>query len=58
MERSFNHLKKIKTRLRSHHTDSNVAQLMKISIERPEIDAVEFEKIMEIFEEHNHRILL
>ena len=58
MERSFSHLKMIKTRLRSHQSDSNVAQLMKILIEGPEIDAVEFEEIMEIFEEHSHGILL
>ena len=36
----------------------SVAQLMRISIEGPEIDTVEFEVIMEIFKEHNHRILL
>ena len=58
MERPFSYFKKIKTRLCSHQSDSNVAQLMKISTEGPEIDAVEFEEIMEIFEEHNHRILL
>ena len=31
---------------------------MRISIEGPEIDAVEFEEILAIFKEHNHRILL
>ena len=31
---------------------------MRISIEGPEIDAVEFEEILEIFKGHNHRILL
>ena len=31
---------------------------MRISIEGPEIDAVEFEEVLEIFKEHNHRILL
>ena len=34
------------------------AQLMRISIEGPEIDAVEFEEKLEICKEHNHRILL
>ena len=58
VERSFSHLKMIKTRLRSHLSDCSVAQLMRISIEGPEIDAVEFEEILEICKEHNHRILL
>ena len=48
----------IKTRLRSHLSDCSVAQLMRISIEGPEIDRVEFEEIMKIFKEYNHRILL
>ena len=43
VERSFSHLKMIKTRLPSRLSDCTVAQLMKISIEGPEIDAVEFE---------------
>ena len=58
MEQSFSHLKMIKTRLRSLLSDCSVAQLMRISIEGPEIDALEFEEILEIFKEHNHRILL
>ena len=58
MELSFIHLKMIKTRLHSHISDYNVAQLKQISIEGPEIDAMEFEKIMEILKEHNHRVLL
>ena len=47
----------IKTRLRSLLFDC-VAQLMRISIEGPEIDAEEFEEVLEICKEHNHRILL
>ena len=43
VERSFSHLKMIKTRLRSRLSDCSVAKLMGIAIERPEIDAVEFE---------------
>ena len=39
VERSFSHLKMIKTRLRSRLSDCSVAQLMRISIEGPEIDA-------------------
>ena len=58
VERSFSHLKMIKTRLRSRLSDCSVAQAMRIAIERPEIDAVEFEEILEICKEHNHRILL
>ena len=58
VERSFSHLKMIKTRLCSRLSDCSVAQLMKISIEGPEIDVEEFEEILEIFKEHNHRILL
>ena len=57
MERSFSHLKMIKTRLRSRLSDCSVAQLMRISIRGPEIDALEFEGILEICKEHNHRIL-
>ena len=58
VERSFSHLKMIKTRLRSRLSDCSVAQLMRISIEGPEIDAMEFEDILEIFKEHNLRIQL
>ena len=58
MELSFIHLKIIKTRLHSCLSDCNVTHLKQISIEGPEIDAMEFEKIMEIFKERNHRILL
>ena len=57
VERSFSHLIMIKTWLRSRLSDCSVAQLMRISIEGPEIDAAEFEEILEIFNEHNHRIL-
>ena len=58
VEQSFSHLKKIQTRLCSHLSDCSVAQLIRISIEGPEIYAVEFEAILEIFKEHNHRLLL
>ena len=58
VERSFSLLKMIKTRLRSLLSVCSVAQLMRISIEGPKINAVEFEKILEVFQEHNHRILL
>ena len=58
VERSFSHLKMIKTRLRSRLSDCSVAQLMRISIEGLENDAVEFAEILEMFKEHNHRMLL
>ena len=58
VERSFSHLKMIKTRLRSRLSDCSVALHMRISIEGLEIDAIGFEEIMEICKEHNHRILL
>ena len=58
VERSFSHLKIIKTRLRSRLSDCSVAQLMRISIEGPEINAVEFEEVLKICKQHNHRILL
>ena len=58
VERSFSHLKMIKTGLRSRLSECSIVQVMRISIKEPEIDAVEFEEILEIFKEHNHRILL
>ena len=57
-ELSFICLKIIITRLCSHLSDCSMAQLMRISIEGPEIDAVEFDEIMEICKEHNNRTLL
>ena len=48
VERSFSHLKIIKTRLHSRLSDSSVAHLMGISIEGPENDAMEFEEILAI----------
>ena len=47
MEQTFNHLKMIKSRLCSHLSDFE--QLMRISIDGPAIDAVEFGEILEIF---------
>ena len=49
-------LKMVKTRLRSCLSNCSVQQLMRISIEGLEIDAVEFEETLEIFERYNHRI--
>ena len=57
VESWFSHLRMIKTWLRSNLSDCSVAQLMRVSIEGPEIDAVVFEEILEIFKEHNYRKL-
>ena len=48
VERSFSHLKMIKTKLCSCLSDCSVAQLMRVSIEGPEINTVEFEEVLEI----------
>ena len=48
MEQSFSNLTMIKRRQYSRQSNCSVAQLMRITIEGPEIDVVEFEKIMEI----------
>ena len=45
MEHSFSHLKMIQTRLHSRLSDCSVEQLKIISIQGPEINAVEFEEI-------------
>ena len=58
VERSFSHLKMIKTSLCSRLSDCSVAQLMRIAIEGPEIDEWNLRKTLEICKEHNHRILL
>ena len=57
VERLFSHLKMMKTMLCSSLSDwcSTAYDDM---IEGPEIDAVEFEEILDILNEHNHRILL
>ena len=57
VERSSSHLIMIQTWLRSRLSDCSVAQLLRISMEGLEIDAVEFEEILEICKEHNYRIL-
>ena len=48
VEQSFSHLM-IKTSQSSRLSDYSGAQLMRISIEGPEMDAVEFEEILDIF---------
>ena len=58
VERSFNQMKLIKTRLRSRQSGLNLEHLMKISIEGPPSTDVEFNAILDIFKLKNRRILL
>ena len=58
VERSFNQMKLIKTRLCSCLSDSNLEHLMKISIEGPPLTDVDFNAILDIFKQKNRRILL
>ncbi len=53
VERSFSQMKLIKTRLRSRLNDSNLARLMRIAIEGPQLEDVNF---CDIFKEKNRRI--
>ncbi len=58
VERSFSQMKMIKTRLRNRLSHGSLAQLMRIAIEGPDPTLVNFEEILEIFKESNHRIQL
>ena len=51
-------MKLVKTRLRSRINDINLARLMRIAIEGPELSIVDFNKVMDVFKEKNRRILL
>ena len=44
VERSFSQMKLVKTRFRNRITDDNVARLMRIAIEGPELTVVDFDK--------------
>ena len=50
--------KLIKTRLRNRLSDVNLARLMRIAIEGPELTSVNFDEVLEIFKEKNRRIQL
>ena len=52
VERFFSHIKQIKTRL------LNDANLMRIAIEGPELSSVNFDEVLEVFQEKNRQILL
>ena len=58
VERSFSQMKLVKTRLRNRLNDSNLARLMRIAVEGPELLLVDFNEIVDIFKEQNHRIQL
>ncbi len=56
VERSFSYMKTIKTRLRNRISDTNLIHLMRIAIEGPELPAVNFNEILDIFKERNRRL--
>lgn len=51
-------MKMTKTRLRNRLSDENLARLMRIAIEEPEPEFVDFEAILDIFQQANRRITL
>ncbi len=58
VERSFSHMKMIKTRLRNRLSDENLIHLMRIAIEGPDLSEVNFNEILDIFKQKNRRIRL
>ena len=58
VERSFSQMKMIKTRLRNRLSDVNLARLMRIAIEGPELSTIDFKEILDVFKECNRRIQL
>lgn len=58
VERSFNQMKMVKTRLRNRLSDCNLARLMEIAVKGPALNDVPFEEILTVFMEKNRRILL
>ena len=58
VECSFSQMKMVKTRLRSRLSDVNLARLMRIAIEGPQLSATDFSEILDILKETNHCILL
>ena len=51
-------MKQIKTRLRNRLTDANLARLMRIAVEGPELADVNFQEVLEVFKEKNRRLSL
>ena len=58
VERSFSQMKIITTRLRIRLNDTNLKRLMRIAIEGPEMQLVDFDEVLEVFREKNRRIRL
>ena len=54
VERSFSYMKLIKTRIRN--TDQTLGRLMRIAIGGPELSAVNFDEILEIFKQKNEKL--
>ena len=50
VERSFSCMRLIKTRIRNSIIDQNLGRLMRIAIEGPELSAVNFNVVLDIFE--------
>ena len=57
VERSFSQMKMIKTGF-DRLNDSNLTRLMRIAIEGPELNSVNFAEILDIFKQKNRRISL
>ena len=49
VERSFSHMKQIKTRLCNRLNDANLSHLMRIAIEGPELSSINFDEVLEVF---------
>ena len=58
VERSFSHMKMVKSRLRNRLSDENLDKLLRIAIEGPELESVDFEEVLDIFKQTNRRIRL
>ena len=58
VERSFNQMKIVQTSLCYRLNDINLARLMRIAIESPELTSVNFNEILDVFKEQNCRIAL
>lgn len=48
----------IKTRLRNRLSEINLSRLMRIAIEGPDLNSVDFEQILDIFKSDNRHIRL
>ena len=58
VEHSFSQMKIVKRRLSSRLNDVNLARLMQIAIEGPQLTTTEFNEILDILKETNCRSLL